>query len=168
MNYIFLDIDGVLNNKDYILLHKEKLASIDESKLKLLSDFCNKYNCNVILSSSWRSTLNDNLLPLKDFITLFNGDKTLSRGKYMIDLFKTYNLPLLGKTTNYKTFRGDQILDYVENNFSDNDHFVILDDEDDKISYYFGDRFIKTDFYGEGLTENHLNLIKSKLNLKEN
>lgn len=166
MNYIFLDIDGVLNCRDYIIENREKLASIDEGRLKILSSLCQEFNCLIILSSSWRSTLKDDLSPKQDYVTYFDGTSEISRGKYMCDLFKQYNITLVGKTPCYSTHetRGDEILYYVNKylNFPQ-DKFIILDDEDDNISKYFPDNFIQTNFYAEGLTEKHINMAKSIL-----
>jgi len=166
MNYIFLDIvdiDGVLNCKEYIIKHKEKIASIDESRLKLLSDFCNEYNCLVVLSSSWRSTLKDDLTPKQDYVKYYDGSIEISRGKYMCDLFKTYNIPLVGKTPIYGQHenRAEEILDYINKHFTfPTDKFVIFDDEDDSFSKYFPYNTVLTDFYGEGLTEKEINEAK--------
>ena len=55
MNYIFLDVDGVLNNETYFRQHLDDDGILDEENIKLLADLVNKTNANVVLSSSWRT-----------------------------------------------------------------------------------------------------------------
>ena len=52
MNYIFLDVDGVLNSEIYLSSHLDDDAVLDENAIKLLAELVNKTDAKVILSSS--------------------------------------------------------------------------------------------------------------------
>ena len=61
MNYIFLDIDGVMNNRhDWMSKVDNKSEQFHSHRMfcdeawQLLSDTCKKVSAVVILSSSWR------------------------------------------------------------------------------------------------------------------
>ena len=50
---IFLDVDGVLNYRDYI---NDATNDIDPSKVQMIADLCNKTNAKVVITSSWRGS----------------------------------------------------------------------------------------------------------------
>lgn len=53
---IFLDFDGVLNDPYYLCFLRDKQdewGEIDEKRLKILKDICNKTGAELVLSSSW-------------------------------------------------------------------------------------------------------------------
>ena len=52
---IFLDVDGVLNCRDYI---NDKTNDIDPLKVQMIADLCDKTNAKVIITSSWRGSKN--------------------------------------------------------------------------------------------------------------
>ena len=59
MNIIFLDIDGVLNNfrtQDSI----KGYLGIEDSKVNLLKELCDKTDSKIVLSSDWRLHENEN------------------------------------------------------------------------------------------------------------
>lgn len=69
MNVIFLDIDGVLNNRDtFIRRYKEYLKTkvltleIDEEKVELLKSIVEITGYNIVLSSSWRIFLRKKII----------------------------------------------------------------------------------------------------------
>ena len=63
MNYIFLDVDGVLNDKYYLLFYADEDGVINQKSVDLLAKLVKQFNAKVILSSSWRNGFDDNLQP---------------------------------------------------------------------------------------------------------
>lgn len=129
--YIFLDIDGVMNNEQDILHKKEKGVSFYDSMFnelawKRLSILCKRTNAKVVLSSSWRHAVKftaDNRV-----ITDYPHDSLTAK---LIQHFNNYDISLVGCTsTGFNGNRGRQILDYVFTNFHGlEDEWVVLDDE---------------------------------------
>ena len=132
--YIFLDIDGVMNN-EFDILEKmnddEKQYTRDdihfcERAWDLLGELCRKTNAQVVLSSSWRHGF------YKDAsgeIRVHNEDnKTAIR---LLAYFKAKKIPLVGLTSlGFDGSRGRQILDYVTENFNGlTDEWIVIDDE---------------------------------------
>ena len=133
--YIFLDIDGVLNNSTYTIsrynIH-HKPMSMDYTpfdpeclnNLFILFYYLknNNFEPRVVLSSSWR--LND----------------------ISIEIVKSrlaeYGVQIYDKTKQLDT-RGQEIQDYLsDRNFKD---FIIIDDEDFDIKDLYPSNLIKTD-----------------------
>ena len=62
MKVIFLDVDGVLNSKDDLLIYRAKnnitgcilYAEVEDRPLKLLKEIIDKTNAKIVVSSSWR------------------------------------------------------------------------------------------------------------------
>ena len=61
MNIIFLDIDGVLNNKDTFITQEKcfvetgkELLEIDPVMVKRLAQIVKRTNSQIVISSSWR------------------------------------------------------------------------------------------------------------------
>lgn len=50
---IFLDVDGVLNCRDYI---NDETNDIDPLKVQMIADLCDKTNAKVVITSSWRGS----------------------------------------------------------------------------------------------------------------
>lgn len=145
--YIFLDIDGVLNNESAFELNyrmykkgKSELTSalIDDQKLLILKDFCNQITKSekshneyrIVISSSWRKA--DNLLSIiKEKLNEVD-----------LDFIDTTPYCFSGE-------RGEEIAQFCnEHNISKEDT-VILDDDSDMADYH--DRHIKT-YTRDGLT----------------
>jgi len=102
-NYIFLDIDGVLNSRSF---------GIEEDKLKLLNELVVKTNSNVVISSSWR--LESSLYNiLKDKIENVVGKTTNLLSRYTT-------------IEKYDKIRLKEIKKYIGNNNIVN--YVIIDD----------------------------------------
>lgn len=162
MLYIFLDCDGVINNKQTFLemaktrketgIHSDP---IDEKNMSILADFIHKHNAKVVLSSSWRAGLNDDLTPEYP-------DGGCAR---LLKTLKENNIELVGKTDRLYDpdywERANEILKYVEDNLSSDDNFIIFDDDDVYGEGRESDRekidrhFVKTSFE-TGLTEEHI------------
>ena len=158
MKVIFLDIDGVMNStEEMIALYNQYGSSIDNTlpsptKCNLLKQLVEETGAKVVLSSSWRLSLN--------------------AIQKLIDLFETYNLVLSGFTcheVDSKKFKDSPYEDikpryqhtigdfgtYIEDRGAEIaawllDHpkvsnFVILDDEDSDIKSWFPNNLVKTD-----------------------
>lgn len=156
-NIIFLDIDGVLNNEKSILFYHDTLCSedyFDRRSLDLLSKLCGFCDCKVVLSSSWRRGLKDNLTPIHR-TTKYYDTEDESRTARLLRLLKKNNIPLIGRTdlknyTDGKWDRSGQIARFIEQYLKPEDKFVIFDDEDFRGGMNrFANNFIITDWkYG--------------------
>ena len=153
--YIFLDIDGVLNNVQSFERHYQYsqkgteipfiYQDIDVHCVMVLKQLCQELpNCHIVLSSSWR-----------------NHSKAV---KQLEALFQHHDLPPIESKTPYlkNTCRGIEIEKYCkEHNISFND-IVILDDEDNMA--HVSNRLILTDFNNGGLKEEHIKEVFRLLN----
>lgn len=55
MKVIFLDVDGVLNSRDWLVNNRVRTEnSVNQEKVKLLMEIVQKTNAEVVLSSTWR------------------------------------------------------------------------------------------------------------------
>lgn len=139
--YIFLDIDGVLNNEKYTKLCYEKFhrkhpffcnnVPFDPSSLIQLAYLCNYIRSKddepyVVLTSSWR---------------LHDADREVAAAR-----LEEYNIQIKDITTKDTYLeRGEQIKQYLDKIGHPVD-FVILDDESFDIKEYFPDELVLTDF----------------------
>lgn len=150
--YIFLDIDGVLNNQNYIMkcykMHDKPMSMhhvpFDPKCLKNLMILVQtlekyKYKVELVLSSTWRMS-----------------DISIEIVKARL---AEYGLRLYEKT-GYRGHRGTEIKDYLERH-DDYIYFLILDDDSFDIVDTYPDHLIKTKFK-TGFTKSCLNkaLIK--------
>jgi len=154
MNYIFLDVDGVLNNETYFRQHLDDDGILDEENIKLLADLVNKTNANVVLSSSWRTLFTEKGNPRRPLF-----EKSTRRGFELKRLLKKYGIKIIGRTEVAKNKFGDyydagerpdEIFNYIMHNLTAGDKFVIFDDEDFRGGMKrFANNFIITDWkYG--------------------
>ena len=157
MNYIFLDIDGVMNNQED-WLNKVKEGRREDSMFcdeawELLSQVIKETGARVILSSSWRA----GFVQTDSGIDMCDGNCHLTtRLNYY---FEEYGIPIVGLTTSYYDHRGKQIMEYVKQHFSSTDNWIVLDDEDIDIKDYVPEeRIIKTEFK-TGLLPEHCERI---------
>lgn len=162
MNYIFLDIDGVMNNRI------DWMWKIDHG-LNAERMFCNEAwsrlqqvvfetNAKIVLSSSWR-------LGFKTTIDAIEPKELLGyKDGYAVRLdqyFKNYNIPLVGLTTWKHDHRGKQIIEYVKTHFTPEDKWIVLDDEVCDIrGYVADDQIIDTDFETGLLPEHCERIVK--------
>jgi hypothetical protein len=135
--YIFLDIDGVMNNEFDILEKMDKIYDgakqytrddihfCDEA-WDLLATLCKKTGAKVILSSSWRHGF---IKDERGRIVVANQENHLAIR--LLAYFKAYNIPLVGLTgLDRDGCRGLQILDYIAENLNGmTDEWIVLDDE---------------------------------------
>lgn len=132
--YIFLDIDGVMNNEFDILekMHdEEKRYTRDDIHFcdeawDLLATLCKKTGAKVILSSSWRHGF---VKDERGRIVVANQENHLATR--LLAYFKAHHIPLVGLTgLGRDGCRGLQILDYIAENLNGmTDEWIVLDDE---------------------------------------
>lgn len=156
--YIFLDIDGVMNNEFDILekMHddvkrydRDDVHFCDEAWDKLAT-LCKKTGAKIILSSSWRHGL---IKDERGRIVVANKNNSLATR--LLDYFNKYKIQLVGLTgLGRDGCRGLQILDYVTENFNSmTDEWIVLDDEIFDIKEHLPmERVFKTSFK-TGLTD---------------
>jgi hypothetical protein len=133
MNLIFLDIDGVMNHKDYFVRSKHHIfhefCPIAVQHLKEILETC---KASIVVSSTWRKF--GTVEELKNKIFSYYG-----LDKYIIG--KT---PVLDGES-----RGKEIRKYLKETTIPVTNFIIIDDDDDMEE--FTPRLVKTSFYEKGL-----------------
>lgn len=115
--YIFLDIDGVLNDVETKEVSYDGYCGIDDKYVELLSKLVQKYNGKLVLTSDWKKDWN------KEF------ELCESDGLYINDKLDSYGLVLEDKTFDKRgiLYRGEGICDWLkENNITE--PYIILDD----------------------------------------
>lgn len=128
--YIFLDVDGVLNNKDW--------QPIDPKNVENLKYIIDNTGAKIVLSSSWRKIENR-----KDSFSW----------KCLNKYFQDYNLSIYSETPQiYEPDRGFEILKWLED--KKDYKFCVIDDtfEDSFRKYELTKFFVKTD-WNTGLTK---------------
>ena len=118
MFYIFLDIDGVLNDNNTKELTPNGYIGIDSKKIEILAKIVNHYKAQIILTSDWKGCWDKNFAQC---------DK---EGQYLVNKLKEYGLTILDKTIDKRGsfYRGQGIIDWLNaNNCNDSDFFVFDD-----------------------------------------
>lgn len=157
--YIFLDIDGVMNNEEYIkecyernghhAMHMSH-APFDPKCLNNLMILCRQIEANdfrplIILSSTWR---------LHEIPTEI-VDARLAE----------YGLSIFDKTDNINGERGKEILRYMNEHKSYIDYLVLDDEDYDMLAYLEESNIIHTDYrtgFDNAKLEEALNYLKEK------
>lgn len=122
---IFLDVDGVLNSV-------ESKLKLDDKNFQCLKRLIDKYDSDIVLSSTWRKTQED--------YDLINRELTEKVG-----------VSLSGKTgIDYENrYRGKEILDFLKEHDEIKDYIVIDDDSCNIKPYIHSCNFIHTNnMYG--------------------
>lgn len=132
--YVFLDIDGVLNNKQAFQKNRDTMFVLSDENLKvyqyLIDQLRQYYKVIIILSSTWRMSE--------------IGMQKLSQ--------KAIEYPALKidkKIPDSFECRQDEILKYVNDHYMNKEEILIIDDA--SIDNELSNRHIKTDFI-DGLT----------------
>lgn len=142
MKYIFLDIDGVLNNSSTL---DERTAPIllDDKNMKNLQHIVQTTDAKIVLVSSY-----------KDSWVKFMLNGTGIIGRFLVMVFSKYGLSIFDKTESVDLFpeRGLWIKEYIYDN--EPEAFVIIDDsksdyEREELTNYW----IRPSFEEGGLTE---------------
>ena len=170
MKVIFLDIEGVLNTVDTIknntIMYRKTgihYENIDEERVKYLKEIVEKTGASIVLSSSgWKIdfTKKDGMIiPIDD------------SGKYLLQMFRKYNITLLDITGNHLAKHELEIKDWLEEH-REVDNYLILDDECFHLPETMRKHYIQTTLNYEkdnGLLESHIEKAIDILNkpLKE-
>jgi hypothetical protein len=142
--FIFLDIDGVLNNLATLRATRDGFG-LDPKCLLLLKDIVDKTGAKIVLSSTWRC---------------FEKGRVALRRALRIN-----GIPdIIGCTEDLRTDRKDEILKWIKDKKVDqiNDRIAILDDEPD--ACLVPKWFFRTSFEGDGLTREIADDIITHLN----
>lgn len=156
MNIIFLDIDGILNSNAYFkslydsesqLRSHEIYNDISDFHLQMLAKIYHTCNAEIVLSSTWRE--------------LDNKDKTYySMYQYLLDSLAKYDMKIIDKTPVIDMNRPLEIVTWINNQADKDDiKFVSLDDDfgkEDYDKYGIGNCLVKTNFFGENISEGGL------------
>ena len=150
MKVIFLDVDGVLNSEDDLMVYREKnninhcilYAEVEDRPLKLLKEIVDKTSAKIVISSSWRIGCER------------NGNKSIFGNKLFTKLqskLNEYNISIYDITPSItEKQRGDEIKAWLDKNEAE--QFIILDDDCDMSEFSNTEHFIQTT-YKHGLTE---------------
>ena len=158
MKVLFLDIDGVLKDDNYIRYvnnHFDEYMKKDfllEDKFKILSEICKKYDLKVVVSSAWKCD-ESKVKSIKDVEEDNPGLYELHSllNKYGIELYGyTPDVPNPGKPwCQYMCKEYDIeafLIDHPEVT-----HYVIVDDVSENDIYTLQDHLLKTKFDEDGL-----------------
>lgn len=152
MNFIFLDCDGVLNDKN--TKHTIRgFIGFDKRKIERLEKIIDATGAQIVLSSSWKHN--------------WDKDKTKQDvyGDYLDERLYTRHIKILDKTIDPESSenRGKGILNWLEEykliHPGEEINFIILDDEGfDFAECNIADRWVHTHFYAKagGLREEHV------------
>ena len=149
--YIFLDIDGVLNSKDWFEQNKyvKGHTEINPDKVKLLKEIINNTGAKIILSSTWRSLAAHDDKPEHEMYT------------YLKTSLEEFGLSISDQTPCIQQNRPQEIKAWLKNNTNKGDYYVSLDDDYSYEAYkQYGIEgcLVKTSFYepNGGLREEHV------------
>lgn len=129
MNYIFLDIDGVLNDGSYILLKQDEDGALDEKMVELFAMLVKQFDARIVLCSNWRHGFTDNMKPRMLTIRYFDGTQEDSRCTKLLKMLNKYGVRLHSKTSEAFANRPDAVFAYVQENLEGEDKYVIIDDD---------------------------------------
>lgn len=134
MKIIFLDIDGVLNNRKTQIPYGIDISCVDN-----FNYIIQKTNANIVLISSWRYMIMQGEMKLKGFEYLLRSHGVNCKDR------------LIGLTSPDEIFyeRWYQVEHWIKHTENKIDSFVILDDYEDFPNY--PQNYIQTDGY-YGLT----------------
>lgn len=143
MKVIFLDVDGVLNSRDWIVNNRVRTEnSVNPEKVKLLAEIVQKTNAEVVLSSTWR------YIPERPMFM------------YLTDMLGQSGIKIHSFTPKLDGDRPKEIMEWIYKR-QEEIRFVSIEDdfsEDDYRKYGIEDCLVKTSFYGEygGLQKEHV------------
>ena len=143
MKIIFLDIDGVLNSRQYDSGRSMAEGNIDVSRLLLLKQLVEQTGAKIVLTSSWRRHWDR------------AGECTDEIGKELEDTFGRFGICLYDKTPELEKDRSKEINEWLAMN-RDFNAFVVIDDI--KFGWYELAPFVvNTDYHiGRGLEQRHI------------
>ena len=142
MKYIFLDIDGVLNNSKTYDDRKTPVL-LDERNMKNLQRIVQITDAKIVLVSSY-----------KDSWVKFTCSGQGIIGRFLVMTFAKYGLSIFDKTESTELFagRGMGVKKYIKEHETEN--FIIIDDSaSDYISEGLADNWIQPNKETGGLTK---------------
>lgn len=147
MKIIFLDIDGVLNQRGSKSRSPSGCLGIDSDKLDKLKQIVNETNAKIVLTSTWKT----------DWFKTEFKDELPRDGAYLEKKFRERGIYILDKTEEPSwAERGIGVISYIEKYKENVESFVVLDDESfDFESVGISDRFVHTSFE-TGLLSEHV------------
>jgi len=113
MKIVFLDIDGVLVNKQYSALQAKDMRKFDPDCVKQLNRLLEAGDANVVVSSTWRL-----------------GYTSLQDLQHML-WDQGVACDVVGTTPQLDGVRGEEIQEWLDVSDLDIESFVILDDDSD-------------------------------------
>jgi hypothetical protein len=123
MKVLFLDIDGVLNSREWFIVNKENIIvhgglmhrhaeDLDPVACKLVNALCTEFSLYIVISSTWRK-----------FHTLVEIQRMFA--------YRGLHAPVIGATPQLRGgFRGQEVDEWLHDNPGVTKH-VILDDDGD-------------------------------------
>lgn len=151
-NYIFLDVDGVLNSSAYFdkLRDEGKTGECTElcdEYVQRLECICKKCNAKIVLASTWRHLVE-------------NKDLLASRMyEYLATTLERHGMGVYAYTPNLGDNRPKEIFDWIQKNCTSEDRYVILDDDFDFFDYAkYGleDYLVHTEYFCNSMQEGGL------------
>ena len=156
MKVIFLDIDGVLNSIDTLIMRDitrsmgYESTSIDDNMVERLSNIVNNTGAVIVLTSTWKNGFE------------FKEGNAIALDKesaILLNMFSNYGITIYDKTSNDPNGKRDsEILSWLADHYREVEDYVIIDDK-----YIYNSmlepHFIKTNFTGSGelgLCDNHV------------
>lgn len=151
MKVIFLDVDGVLNSKDWLENNRVRTEnSVNPEKVKLLAEIVKNTNATVVLSSTWR------YIPEHPMFM------------YLTDILGVNGIKIHSFTPKLDGDRPREIKEWIEKQTEEVQFISVEDDfsEEDYRKYRIEDRLVKTSYYGEygGLQRSHVEKAVQLLN----
>lgn len=134
MKVIFLDFDGVLNCRKYVLDNPNAGVALDPQKVALLKEIVAATGANIVLTTSWREH--------------WQCD---SIGVHIEGIFQAFGLEIFDKTPKLSAPRGKEIKAWLAHH-PETEQFVVLDDMLLGGDFLHG-HCIKTSYYADGLQE---------------
>jgi hypothetical protein len=151
LKVIFLDIDGVLNNRDTLTNNYSyncSPAAWSAESCDVLKEIVEKTGASVVISSTWRLTLMHMIEHGFKMIDIpMPIDKTCS-------LAGIYNENAPNEFIR-ESIRGDEIEQWLSLN-PQVTHYVIIDDNSDMLPDQLANHFVQTDMYEGGLKREHI------------
>lgn len=137
MKVIFLDFDGVLNSRRYVLNCGDQELAIDPARMALLKEIVDATGAKLVLSTSWREHWSA------------DPKECDSTGRLMDEIFSAHGMQISDKTPKLSASRTEEIKSWLAAH-PEITNYVVLDD------MFLGDallaeHFVKTSYYTEGL-----------------
>lgn len=161
INVIFLDIDGVLNGYNFWNLlgwdivskfHSNKLKGwyrnitepfgVHERKVKRLAKIVHKTDAKVVISSSWRFSLQSR--SLTDWRFSLQSSNLTDDDKKLLDLFDKYNIEIYDYTPRSNDGKRYKEINTWLSGHCEVKNFVILDDENFDLQCFIGNKLVQT------------------------